>query len=258
MQLKGAKILLTGASSGIGRALAIELTDKGADLILCGRNLERLKETSAQCQGGNVQTFQGDLSQSTDRVSLAEFVEKSFGKLDLLINNAGMVGVSPVATQEFADVETMVQTNLMAPIHLSQLMLPFLSKASQGTILNIGSMFGDIAYPYFAVYSATKFGLRGFSDALRRELAGQGIKVVYAAPRATQTTSAKAFEKLISPFDMALDPPEKVAGFIVKGLVQGKKTIYPPSKERFFVLVQKLLPGLIDQETSKQMKRCDF
>lgn len=128
----------------------------------------------------------------------------------MLINNAGTMTVGHMADRRDADVERMITTNLAAPILLTRDLLPAL-RLARGRVVNIGLVFGDIAYPFFAAYSATKFGLRGFSDALRRELAGQGVGVTYIAPRATRTPAEGAFAALVRPMQMALDAPDVVA-----------------------------------------------
>jgi short-subunit dehydrogenase len=115
-------------------------------------------------------------------------------------------------------------------------------------------MFGDIAYPLFAAYSATKFGLRGWSDALRRELAPLNVGVTYVAPRATRTPAASRFDNLIEPFGMTLDDPAKVGENIVKGIERDARTVYPVGPERLFVLIQRLFPGIIDTVAVNQVK----
>lgn len=109
--------------------------------------------------------------------------------MDILINNAGVLAVGHLADMADGDLERMAQTNLIAPMALTRDLLPAL-RVSKGRIVNIGSVFGDIAYPFFAGYSATKFGLRGFSDAMRRELSGSGIGVI---PKHWRRSSRRSF-----------------------------------------------------------------
>jgi short-subunit dehydrogenase len=254
VQLKNKKILITGAGSGIGRAIAIELSSHNNQLILCGRNLEKLNETQNLLKQQNAFCCAVDIQSSQDRQLLVQQVSDELGGLDVLINNAGVVHVGSLQEISDHDIEQMMRTNLIAPIQLIRDFLPLLNQSKAPALVNVGSMFGDIAYPLFSIYSATKFGLRGLSDALRRELSSQNIKVIYAAPRATKTGASSSFEKLIKPFGMALDTPEVVARHIVTSIERGKTSIYPKTKEHFFLYVQRLFPKLVDQNVRKKIK----
>ena len=206
MRLDGKRALVTGAGSGIGRALAVELSRRGATVLLTGRRLAPLEETQALlARPGTV--IQADITDEADRQRLVSEVA-ALGPLDLLVNNAGMVISGPLALAGADERRRMVETNLLAPIELTLALLPLLRAAAPSRVVNVGSMFGDIAFPYFTAYSATKFGLRGWSDALRRELAGERIGVTYAAPRGTRTPAADGFASLVAAFEMRLDPPE--------------------------------------------------
>lgn len=251
--------LITGAGSGIGRALAVELARHGAHVLLVGRREAALEETCAllapPAQGTVLVT------DVTDPAAIARLVEKVDGyrRLDLLVNNAGTVTSGPFVEENAAARRRMVETNLLAPMEMTQAFLPLLQAATPSRIVNIGSLFGDIAFPYFSTYSATKFGLRGWSEALRRELASSGIAVTYAAPRGTRTPASAGFAALASAFEMTLDPPETVAQRIVDGIAHGARDIYPRGPERLFVLLQRLMPRLIDwaliRQTAKATSR---
>ena len=115
-------------------------------------------------------------------------------------------------------------------------------------------MCGERAFPLFAGYSAAKVGVRGLSDAIRRELAAEGVRVLYVAPRAAKTGATGAFEHLIEPMQMKLDEPEVVAANIVAAIRSGARSSYPRGAERFFVFVQRVMPKLIDNELIKQLK----
>jgi short-subunit dehydrogenase len=141
---------------------------------------------------------------------------------------------------------------VIAPIALARDFLPLMLRAKPARVVNIGSVFGDIPYPGFAAYSASKFALRGFSTALRREWAEAGIGVTYAAPRATRTEAAAAFSALIEATKMTLDPPELVARQIWDAVERGDQSVYPRGAERVFVLIQRLFPRLVDRALAKQ------
>lgn len=243
------RILITGAGSGIGRALAVEGARRGHRVLLAGRRADPLHETAAVCAGG-AQVVVADVTTSEGRAAL---VSAAGPHLDVLINNAGVQAVGHLSAQDDDAIVAMVTTNLTAPILLIRDLLPAL-EAAGGRVVNIGSVFGDIAYPFFAAYSATKFGLRGLSDALRRELSGRGIGVTWIAPRATRTDAEAAFGHLVGPMKMALDSPEAVARNAWDAIEAGRRAAYPRGRERFFVAVQRLFPGLIDRSVGAQAR----
>jgi short-subunit dehydrogenase len=147
----------------------------------------------------------------------------------------------------------MMATNVIAPLALTREMLPLLRRAMPSRVVNVGSMFGDIPYPLFAAYSASKFALRGLSIALRRELRGYGVGVTYAAPRATKTEAARVLDPLIEPMQMRMDNPAQVATQIWRAVIKDSDSVYATGPERLFVLVQRLLPRLIDRAIAAQM-----
>lgn len=250
MRLNGKTVLVTGAGSGIGRALALHLAFEGAQVILVGRREDALdvtRNTFPVMSSGIV--IPADITDDASRESLIAEVTR-MGRLDLLINNAGVVEAAPVDGMEARARRQMVETNLLAPMELTLGLLPVMEATGSARIVNIGSMFGDIAFPFFAAYSATKFGLRGWSEALRRELAPRGIAVTYAAPRGTRTPATDGFSHLAEAFDMRLDTAEAVARLIVDAILQGRRDIYPRGAEHIFLLLQKLVPRLIDRALS--------
>ncbi|MEJ6691503.1 MAG: SDR family NAD(P)-dependent oxidoreductase [Paracoccaceae bacterium] len=244
------KVLITGAGTGIGRALAIEAAQKGFDLILVGRTSATLEETRSKCETQNPYCIVADVTSAEGRALIANAVGET---LDILINNAGTLSVGHLTDMADSDLERMTTTNLVAPMALTRDLLPAL-RASNGRLVNIGSVFGDIAYPFFAGYSATKFGLRGFSDAMRRELSGDGIGVTYIAPRATRTAAECAFSALVKPMDMTLDSAEVVAAQAWDAILKGKRESFPKGKEQYFVKVQRLFPSLVDKSVGAQAR----
>jgi short-subunit dehydrogenase len=251
MRLDGAFALVTGAGSGIGQALCVELAWRGARLILVGRRKEALEETAGQLALPAAALIPGDLTRADDIARIASKVGQLSAPLNLLVNNAGLVHPGRFAAQKTDEMVRMIETNLLAPMALTQALLPMLKRASASRIVNVGSMFGDIAFPYFSAYSATKFGLKGWSDALRRELAAEGIGVTYCAPRGTRTPAADGFADLARDFKMKLDPPDLVARRIADGIERDARDVYPKGPERLFLLIQKLFPAAIDKNLAK-------
>ena len=146
----------------------------------------------------------------------------------------------------------MLDTNLTAPILLTRDLLPLLKRSAGARIVNVGSVYGDIAAPDFAVYAATKFGLRGLSDALRRELAAEGIGVTYAAPRATETEGIERISEELKRQGNRFDDPATVARWIWSAVERERRSAYPPTAERLFVAIQRVFPVLIDRALGKR------
>lgn len=254
MRLKDKVALITGAGSGIGRALAIEAARRGMTVALMGRRADALHETLELLgQHANHVALPGDVTVPGVRVALRQYIDRWAGRLDVLVNNAGVLTAGPLSRTSDETLELMMRTNVIAPAALTRELLPLLQRAAPSRIVNVGSVFGDIAYPLFGAYSASKFGLRGLSIALRRELKQFGVGVTYAAPRATNTAAAGAFASLITPMQMRIDDPAKVARDIWAAVARDADSVYAKGPERVFVLVQRLFPRLIDRSIAAQM-----
>ena len=254
MQLKGKHVLITGAGSGIGRALAIEASRRGMIVGLSGRRVEALHETVAMmAPESHPLLLPGDLTMAQLRRELSGFLAQNWGRLDVLVNNAGVMHAGPLSATGDEVIERIMATNVLAPLSLTRELLPLLREASPSRIVNIGSIFGDVAYPLFGAYSASKFALRGASIALRRELKSFGIGVTYAAPRATKTDAARSFDDLIEPLQMTLDEPDVVASGIWRAVERDADTAYARGPERLFVFAQRLFPKLVDRAIGQQM-----
>lgn len=242
-------VLITGAGTGIGRALAAEADHLGHRLVLVGRRAEPLEATRQSLRHTDAVTVIADVTTVAGRAAIRSAIA-DLGQLDILVNNAGTVTAGPAEVIGDDDLTAMFATNVIAPMALCRELLPFL-KASRGQVVNMGSVFGDIAFPYFAAYSATKFALRGYSDALRREVAQVGIAVTYLAPRGLKTDAADGFAHLVGPMGMTLDVPEDVARRTWAAITARQSSQYPKTRERVFVALQRLRPSLIDRALSK-------
>lgn len=247
MQLDGRIALVTGAGSGIGRAIAVELSRRGTRTILLGRSVSALNETRALlARPDSAWVLPLDLTDADARANIAERVAALAQSLDVLVNNAGIVTAGPLTEQDDDAWRHMMEVNVLAPMSVTRNLLPLLMRSGQGRVVNVGSMFGDIAFPFFAAYSASKFALRGWSEGLRRELADHGVGVTYCAPRGTRTPAAAGFSFYVKAFAMRLDPPETVAKRIVDGIRANARDVYPRGPERFFLLMQRLFPSQVD------------
>lgn len=255
MNIKDKTIVLTGASGGIGRAIAAELADAGARLVLVARNEARLVQLRDELGGKPHLCVAADLATSEGRQRLFDACSGLDDGVSLLINNAGINAFGLFQNQSEDTIRNMVDTNLLSPMLLCQSLLPLLLQQSQARIVNIGSTFGSIGYPGFSSYCASKFGLRGFTEALRRELADSTVDVSYVAPRATRTSiNSDNVVALNESLGTAMDEPavvaRKVLGVINGGAHRDKYIGWP---EKLVVRINALLPGLVDSSLRKQL-----
>ena len=251
MKLEGKLVLLTGASGGIGEALAQELAAQGAHLLLHGRRasaLERLRKELSHPE--RHQTVIADLGSPQERAKLLQHPALDEG-LDVLINNAGCNQFAWLEDQSSEQVERQLLLNVEAPIQLTRMLLPRLRKPA--VIMNVGSSFGAIGYAGYSVYCASKFALRGFSEALGRELEGTGIQVLHFAPRATRTRlNSEAAYEMNAELGTHTDSPQDVAEEAVIALCNETRRSWLGWPEKLFVRLNGLLPGLVDRALAKQ------
>jgi short-subunit dehydrogenase len=251
------RAVITGASGGIGRALAQELHGRGASVLLVGRDAQAL-EQAAQALGGRsarVAWCAADLATVEGRARVVEAASHWGGSgINVLVNNAGCSDFGMLDAIDDAAIEGLFAINAIAPMQLTRALLPQLCSQPAGAILNIGSVFGSLGYPGFAAYSATKFALRGFTEALRRELADSKVGVHYFAPRATRTgMNASAVDRMNAELKVAMDPPAQVAAAACAMLEAGKASAVFGWPEKLFVRINALLPGVVDGSLRKQL-----
>lgn len=255
MKLKDARIILTGASGGIGQALARELAGRGARLGLVGRRQDALQALAEELRqaGAEAEPIIADLSNDQDRMSAIMCMRDLYGGVDVLINNAGMSAFTEFAQCGPEVEERLFNTNVLAPMQLCRLVLPEMTARGSGRIVNIGSTFGSIAFACFVSYSTSKFAVRGFSEALRRELDGSGVGITYLAPRAVRTElNTPAVMRMAERVKMNMDDPVYVAKSIVRAIEKDRKDVYLGFPEALFVRLNALFPRLVDGALRKQ------
>lgn len=255
--LEGARYLLTGASSGIGRALAIELAKRRAKLVVTARREERLIELTAEAKslGAEITFAAGDITDAAFRESLVAIVNRQWpGSFDGLINAAGVGYFGEFPESSANEIETTIDVDVIAPMELTRLCIPALAKGEKPLIVNIGSVLGHVPAPRKAVYVASKFAIRGFSDSLRMELAPRGIAVMLVEP----STTATEF------FDLATDnarlkskmlkramTPEQVAIEIIAGMRHGKRELVLSAGGRWLVRLHRFFPRFAERLMAK-------
>jgi short-subunit dehydrogenase len=243
MDIQGKTLLLTGATGGIGRAMAQALAAQGASLILVSRDSQQLQRLRQQLPGNHL-LCPADLANEQDLLRLVEFCQ-SQGTLDGVINNAGISQFALTAQQDY---QRQLQINLITPMRLCQLLLPQLQTRPEAVIVNVGSAFGSIGYPGFSGYCASKFGLRGFTEALKRELAASAVRVLYFAPRATDTSiNSTAVVEMNQQLGNRMDSPEFVASQLLVQLKSSQSRRFLGWPEQLFVRLNGLFPALVDQ-----------
>lgn len=212
------KILITGASRGIGRATALALAGPDTHLALAGRSRATLTDTvqAVEERGGQAHAFPMDLRDLAQVEAAARAVQTALGGLDVLINNAGIFDVRPLAETDAAFFEDMLRVNLTAPLVLTRALLPALTASADAAIINVLSIAAEVGFPANSAYSASKYGLKGLSDVWRSELAESGIRVCSVYPKGTDTS---IFDGVPGAWDRsAMDAPEAVAALIVRAL----------------------------------------
>jgi NAD(P)-dependent dehydrogenase (short-subunit alcohol dehydrogenase family) len=208
-------VLVTGGGRGIGRAIALRFAREGARVAVAARTRAEIDEVARECEraGGRGLALEMDV---TDLDSVERGVERALattdGILDVLVNNAGVFAIHPFPELSPATWYRMISTNLTGPFHVTLLALRGLERSSRAHVFNVSSIAGKQAFPGNAAYCASKYGLRGFSDALRLDLAGRGIRVSTVLPSATDTS---IFEGVPGEWDRAsMHRPEDVAELV--------------------------------------------
>ena len=251
--LRDARVLLTGATGGLGQALAEVLSQRGARLLLSGRRLDRLTELARSLQARTeVHVLCADLTRLEDRRALAETVADKWGALDVLINNAGL-GARGLFENSSPDVlRTLMEVNFFAPVELTRAMLPLLAAGNRPMLVNIGSASGRRGFPIRAEYAASKFALAGISEVLRAELAIHNIDVLLVSPGHIATEFFRHFVANTTSTGRTGRrharglPPAVAAERIVRAIEGGRREVVFPFKIWLTLLVNRLMPWLLD------------
>ncbi|MDX1947645.1 MAG: SDR family NAD(P)-dependent oxidoreductase [Pirellulaceae bacterium] len=193
--IAGLRTIVTGASSGIGRALVLELVRQGAKVVATARREDRLRELQSQvADGSRLRILPGDVTSAADRQAAIDLCLREFGGLDALVNNAGMGGLGPFEYADEARLRRVMEVNLFAPAEFMRQALPTLKAGNKPIIVNIASVLGHRAVPGKSEYCASKFALHGLSDSLRTEFGRIGIDLLLVCP---STTTSEFFDVAI-------------------------------------------------------------
>jgi short-subunit dehydrogenase len=247
----GKRVLLTGAAGGIGSAIDRQLTELKATVLMVDVN-ETALQVLAKETGQPFRTC--DLGDAASRKDLVDWVIDIFGGLDALVQCAGVMAFGLHDAQSDEQIERLLRVNLVAPMQLTRALIPRLENGTSPVIVNLGSVFGHIGFPGFSLYSASKFGLHGYTEALRRELADGAISVAWIAPRATRTAmNAGVIERLNTELKVNTDGPETVAAEVVKAIAQPGRDKVLGFPEKLFARINQFFPGVVDGSLIKQL-----
>ncbi|WP_166267805.1 SDR family oxidoreductase [Marinobacter caseinilyticus] len=248
MPLHDRTFLLLGATGGIGQALIKPLLKTGVRLIVGLRDVGRETSATHLLERVRIDLAAPDLDQQLAAVS------SQYPAIDGVIHCAGQNTFASIEATTMADIDQMLAVNLRSPMALSRHFVPRFRTMGRGTLMFVGSTFGSIGFPGYSVYSATKFGLRGFSEALRREVSDSSLEVLYLAPRATRTDMNTAeVDALNDALGNTTDAPEQVAAQILKALTHTRRRTYLGWPEKLFVHLNGVLPRLVDAALRKQL-----
>jgi short-subunit dehydrogenase len=257
MDFKDQVALVTGASSGIGQRVAIDLAARGANVVGCSRSLEKLQDTANELKrySPSSAVMVCDVSAPEQVKQMVERVLSQFGRIDILINNAGFGAYQSFAESSIDSIESMLRTNYLGTVYCTKEVLPSMIARRSGHIANISSVAGKIATPNMASYCATKFALMGLSESLYHELKPLGIHVSVICPGPVRTKFRLLFDDLApnaSAF-VVLDAAA-VSQAIVKAIETERFEVVMPRSLAFACFLKGLMPGLIRFLTARTLR----
>ena len=254
--LEHRRVLITGASSGIGRELALAFARRGSRPFLAARRDHELHSVAEECRqlGADADYLAGDVTDPAYREALLAGVAERWGGLDILVNNAGVSAHGLFADADESTLRRIIEVNFFAAAELTRHALPLLKAGERPAIVNIGSIIGHRGLPLNSEYAASKFALRGWSEAIRAELTADGVDVLLVSPGTTETeffNHLVAKDAVLPWGDSAAIPAAVVAEQTVRALERGRHEIFPNWRGRALVYANRLAPGLIDRIVAK-------
>ena len=258
-KIAGLRILITGASQGIGRALALAAAGRGAKVLAAARSAPLLEELSREPrpEGGALETVQADVTSADDRRRMVEAAVQHFGGLDVLVNNAGIGATGHFAEASPERLRDIMEVNFFGLTETTRVCLPLLRKGVTPAIMNISSIVAKRGLPGRSEYSASKFAVQGFSEALRAELDKDGIDVLVVCPGLTQTNFSQNMLERKS--RVQLDhlrgmTSETVAEEVLKSLERGRHDVNLTFQGRLLVFVSRFFPRLADRIAARKVR----
>jgi short-subunit dehydrogenase len=259
-QIPGSRAIVTGASSGIGRELALELARQGAILVLTARREQRLRELADQIAAinGRAECVAGDITDPTTRQRAVDAAADRLGGLDVLVNNAGIGAVGLFDEADPERVRRIMEVNFFALVEMTRLALHLLKGGRSPIVVNVGSVLGHRGVPYRSEYCASKFAVQGYSEAIRAEFRPLGIDVLVVSPGATGTEfAASVIEHTGEPAWPDIQPvaASHVARQTVRAIRKGRHEIIPHRRGQMLFWANRIWPGLVDRITARYVGR---
>jgi short-subunit dehydrogenase len=240
-------VLITGASSGIGRCLAVDLAERGAVVVGCGRSLDRLQALSRELEHRSPSStvIKCDVAQLDQVRAMVTNVLSEFGKIDILINNAGVGMRKPFVDTSIAVIEEIMKINYLGTVYCTHEVLPSMIARRSGHIVNISSVAGKIGTLNLAGYCASKFAINGLSESLYHELKPLGINVSVICPGAVRTDFNKSFADMPPKSPPALViPAEFVSAAVIKAIEKKRAEVVLPRQLALVYWLKSLMPGI--------------
>lgn len=252
MKLQHARVVLTGATGGIGQELLEQLLTAGAQVLIVGRRRSALDALAAG-RRQRMRTVEADLATRAGRDAV-EAAVRDWGGASVLLHASGLNELISFAAQDEESIEALLSVNVTATLQLTRRLLPMLQQQPQAMVVLLGSVLGSIGHPGYATYCASKFALRGFAEALRRELADTGVQVRYVAPRATRTSMhTAAAVRMNEQLGSTMDTPQRVAQQVLQAMQGTRHERYLGWPEKLFVRINQILPGVVDKAMRKKL-----
>ena len=253
-KIRGRRALVTGAGSGIGRALALRLAAEGAEVCLADIAADKLEAVAAEIRatGGEVQTARVDLTQVDDVERLAQLALGEWGGVDLLVNNAGVAYYGVTHTMDDEHWDRVMAVNLLAPARLTRRLLPSLLEKPDCHVVNVASIFGLFAHRKTCAYHVTKFGMVGFSESLRAEYGRKGLGVTTVCPGFVSTNlfqsgaTSEPDRPIRTPPKWVTTTPERVAAKTVRAVYRNRRLVLVTPLAYLMYYVKRFSPGFLD------------
>ena len=258
MDFKNKVVLITGASSGIGKQTAIEFAKSGSSIILVARRKNKLEQVENELKKFNVNTLVCvcDVSKKDKVVEMSKIVIAKFTSVDILVNNAGFAIYGSIFDLSIDEIESQMETNYFGMVYCTKNFLPLMLKKKSGHIVNVASVAASFGLPGIASYCASKFAMLGFSEGLKHELAGTGVGVTVVSPIMVETDffNHPSFEKIPKYSPTSLNS-KTVAKAILKAANSSRLEIITPSIVRVAVWLKHTFPYLINPVLGKSFKK---
>jgi short-subunit dehydrogenase len=255
-EIKNSRAIVTGASSGIGNALALELVRNGAAVIALARREDRLRQLADKvaAMDRTIEIVAGDISDPETRKQVLDVAQSKFGGLDILVNNAGIGATGLFEDSNPERLRRVMEVNFFSLVEMTRSALPMLKRGEKPIVVNVSSILGHRGVPHNSEYCASKFAVQGFSEAIRAELTKSGIDVLVVSPGTTET---EFFDKVIENTSEPNWPKHKavsaehVAAQIVRAMRQGRHEIIPYRWGRVLCWLNRLSPTFVDRMMAK-------